>query len=131
MNNIQFYILIILIECFFTNDKIYRIKFGLFNQKSNENEASIINNIYHNGIYLNLSIGTPPQIIPFELDSNSQTFSISKYFFNKNLSSTYEQLSQKEEYYAYEQIDSGLDSKDVLNIDKNIHKKINFIFAEK
>ena len=131
MTNIQYYFLIILIECFLTNDKIYKIKFGLFNQQKIESDTSIINNIFYNRIYLNLSIGTPSQIIPFELDSNCQTFSVSNYFFNKNISSTYEQISKDKEYYAFEQVDTGLDSKDILNIDNNIRKKINFILAEK
>ena len=130
MNNFQYYILILLIERFFSNDKIFKIKFGLFNNRKSESDTSIVN-ILNNGLYLNLSIGTPPQIIPFELDSNSQTFSVSNYYFNKNASSTYEQDTSNEIYYASETVESGFDSNDIINIDNSIHKKINFILGAK
>ena len=130
MNIFQYYILILLIERFFSNDKIFKIKFGLFNNRKSESDTSIVN-ILNNGLYLNLSIGTPPQIIPFELDSNSQTFSVSNYYFNKNASSTYEQDTPNEIYYASETVESGFDSNDIINIDNSIHKKINFILGAK
>ena len=130
MNIFQYYILILLIERFFSNDKIFKIKFGLFNNRKSESDTSIVN-ILNNGLYLNLSIGTPPQILPFELDSNSQTFSVSNYYFNKNASSTYEQDTPNEIYYASETVESGFDSNDIINIDNSIHKKINFILGAK
>ena len=130
MYNLQYFFLILLIECFFSNDKIFRIKFGLFNNRKSDSDTSIVN-ILNNGLYSNLSIGTPPQIMPFELDSKSQTFSVSNYYFNKNASSTYEQDTANPIYYAYETLESGFDSKDNINIDNNIHKKLNFILAVK
>ena len=75
MNILNFYFLLLLIEFFSANDKIYRIKFGLFNPKSKESDSSFINNLFYNRIYVNLSIGTPPQILPFELDIKSHLMS--------------------------------------------------------
>ena len=129
MNIFKFYFLLLLIEFSSTNDKIYRIKFGLFNPKAKESESSLINNLFYNRIYVNLSIGTPPQILPFELETKSQTFCISYDFFNKSLSSSYVQVS-KENYYYNEDIENGFNSKDILNINNN-GEKINFILATK
>ena len=129
MNIFNFYFLLLLIEFSSTNDKIYRIKFGLFNPKSTESDSSYINNLFNNRIYVNLSIGTPPQILPFELDIKSQTFCTSNEYFNKSLSSSYVQVS-KENYYYHEDIENGFNSKDILNINDN-GEKINFILATK
>ena len=125
----KFYFVLLLFKLFISNDNIYRIPFGLFNQKKIEIDSDIINNILYNRLYLNLSIGTPPQIVPFELDINSQTFSVSNDIFNRNKSLTYEQISKKEAYFSYEDAEKGFNSKDVLNIDKSDNKKINFILC--
>ena len=130
MKIFHFYLIIILIKIFSSQNKIYRIPFGLFTQENSAKDSNLINNIIFNGIYLNLSIGSPSQITPFELDSNSQTFSVSDYYFNRSKSITYEQLSEKEEYYAFEQVEKGFNSKDILN-NNDAKKKINFILSMK
>ena len=124
------YILILLIRIFSSNNKIYRIPFGLFKQQNLDKETNIINNIVNNGKYLNLSIGTPPQLTPLELDTIYQTFSISNKYFKKNESLTYEQISE-EDYFIYEVSDDGFLSKDILNINNNVKKEINFILGTK
>ena len=127
------YILFLLLkEIFSSNNKIYKIPFGLFKQQNSEKEEdiNIINNIIDNRKYINLSIGTPTQLTPLELDNNSQTFSISNNFFNKNESSTYEQISKNEEYFIYDTSENGYNSKDILNIN-NTKKEINFILGTK
>ena len=130
MNIFHFYFILLLIEIIQANEKIYKIPFGLFNHKASEDVLNIINNICYNRIYLNLSIGTPPQILPFELDTKSQTFCISTDYFAKNKSTSYISLS-KEIYYYNEDVENGFDSKDILNINDNTNKKINFILATK
>jgi len=131
MNIYDFYFFLILLNEVSSKNKIYRIPFGLFKQKNSEKDSNIINNIVTNGKYLNLSIGTPPQITPFELDTNSQTFSASNETFNKNDSSTYEQISRDEAYFDYEVAEYGYTSKDILNIDDYVNTKINFILGTK
>ena len=135
MMKIFLYILLILLnEIYSSNNKIYRIPFGLFKHKNiyfKEKFDNIINNITQNRKYLNLSIGTPPQITQFELDSNSQTFSASNELFDRNKSSTYKQASIKEININFEVAEKGFNSKDILNIDKNTKKEIHFILGTK
>ena len=137
MNIFHYFFFILLNEIFSSNNNIYRIPFGLFKQEQSyffgksEKESNIINNIVDSGKYINLSIGTPPQIMPFEIDSNSQTFSASNELFNKNASSTYEQISSREININFEVCEKGFNSKDIINLDNNIKKKITFILGTK
>jgi len=124
-----FFALIFLFKMYSPNNIVYRIPFGLYNIKQIYNENDVINNIFNNIIYVNLSIGTPPQIVPFILNMNSQTFTVYEKVFNKNLSSTYKELSKLEILNDNEDISSGMNSKDILNIN-NQKKEINFIFSE-
>ena len=124
-----YYIIILLIIISSSKNQIYRIKFGLFNIKPNETDLSLINKIYFNQIYLNLSIGTPPQTIPFMLDTKSQTFCVSDDFFNSNKSSSFERISIGEVFYKYESVIRGFNSKDILTINGN-KNKINFILGK-
>ena len=122
-----YFFLLLLIKTFSSSNKIYRIKFGLYNEKYSSSD--IINNIFYNKLYLNLSIGTSPQIVPFVLDNEVQTFCVTNDIFNKNLSSTYEQISEHEISIDYEEARKGFTSMDILNIDDNVDKKINFIIG--
>jgi hypothetical protein len=93
-------------------------------------KTSFLQNLFYNLIYVNLTIGTPSQSIPFQLNMNSQAFYISNNYFNPNQSSTYELLSENEISYSYEYGTCGYQSKDILKID-NISKKIDFIYETK
>ena len=126
-----YYMFLLLAEIFSATNKVYKIPFGLFKLESFGKEDSLINNIVNNGKYLNLSIGTPPQLTQLELDTNSQTFSISSKYFRKNESSTFEKISINEEYFVYEVAENGFISKDILNIDSTTKKEINFILGTK
>ena len=124
-----FLALIFLFKIYSSNNTVYRVPFGLYNIKQKYNENDIINNIFNNIIYVNLSIGTPPQIVPFVLNINSQTFTVYKKVFNKNLSSGYKELSKLENLNGNEDISSGIRSIDILNIN-NQKKEINFILSD-
>lgn len=82
LNQINIFFILILLVKFnkSENNSIYRIPIGLYKSFEDNNEATLIQNIFFNFLYLNLSIGTPPQIIPFHLDINSQSFYVSKKF---------------------------------------------------
>ena len=83
MKKIKYYfLLLLLINIFSGEDKIYRIKFGLLNVKNFDIDSDLINNIFYNKIYLNLSIGTSVQTVPFELDNGVQTFCVTNDVFN-------------------------------------------------
>ena len=131
MNAFFLYILSLLAELSSLNDRAFGIKFGLFNQKSSSKDIHLINNIFYNGIYLNLSIGMPPQRVPLELDMNTQIFSISNKAFNKNQSSTYEDISKNEIFFDYDDIERGYNSKDIFILNNKTTNKINFLLGTK
>lgn len=126
MQKIHYYFFILsLIEIYSLNEKVHRIRFGLYNTKISGKD--IINNIFNNIIYLNLSIGTSAQIVPFELKSDCQTFCVTKEIYNKNKSSSYEETSDGEINISYEIAKKGFTCKDLWN--DNSDKKINFILG--
>ena len=125
------FIFIISIIALNTNNKIYRIPFGQHNFEylfQMQNYSSLVEDIFFNVIYINLSIGTPQQKIPFQLDVNSQTFFTSNYYFIPNKSNTYETISNSGKSFIYNDLKKGLISKDYINID-DIREKIDFIHA--
>lgn len=130
-NRIIEFILLLIINIYkINNNPIYKIQFGLYSAYDGEKKLSLLENIFYDLVYVNLSIGTPSQIIPFELNINSQTFYVPNKYFNPNKSSTYKSLSKGEESYSYEDVKAGFNSKDILKID-NIEEEINFIFETK
>ena len=130
-NRIIKYILFLIISIYRINsNQIYKIQIGLFNTFEGEKELSILENMFYDLAYVNLSIGTPSQIVPFELNINSQTFYVPNKFFNPNKSSTYQSLSKGEELYEYNDVKAGFNAKDILKID-NLKEEINFIFETK
>ena len=107
---------------------MYRIPFSLIN--CNKQSNNLIQNIFDNLAYVNLTIGTPSQKIPFQLNVNSQAFYLSHNYFNPSLSSTYELVSNEEKMsFSNEEI-SGFKAKDILNFN-NTKNTINFIFENK
>ena len=126
-----FYILLLIIRiCKYNSNEIYKIPFGLYNWNEEKKTMDFVQNIFYNLLYVNLTIGTPPQIIPFQLNVNSQAFYISNQYFNPNQSSTYELLSNEEISYEYEYGTYGYKSKDILKIN-DIEQKVDFIFETK
>ena len=108
----------------------YKIPFGLYRNKELCSDFNIMNNIYFNILHVNLSIGTPPQNVPFLLTIRSQTFAINNQIYNNNHSQTYEELSNYtiDFYNEDEFISSGFNSMDILNL-KNKKEKINFVLT--
>ena len=106
---------------------ILRIPFGLKNLKSASQYLS--ENIFQNIIYVNLTIGTPPQVIPSSLEINCQTFYFPTDIFDKRKSRSFSSTSDKETDIKYEEIKSALFSTDILHINGQ-SKKINFLLAE-
>ena len=125
------FVLLLIINIYRINsNQIYKIQIGLYNTYEGEKQLSLLENIFYDLAYVNLSIGTPFQIVPFQLNINSQTFYAPNKYFNPNESSTYHSLSKTEESYSYEDIKTGFNSKDILTID-NLKEEINFIFETK
>ena len=123
--------LILIIEIFSQNNNVLKFPFGLYKLESYRKENSTMFKIINNIKYVNLSIGSPPQLTPLELDTNFPTFSISNKYYNKSESTSYKQISEKEEYFIYEASDNGFLSNDIINIDDKTKKEINFILGTK
>ena len=104
-------ILLLILEIFSQKNNICRIPFGLFEIEDYHKENNTMFKIIRNIKYVNLSIGSPPQLTPLELDTNFPTFSISNKYYNKSESITYKQISEKEEYFIYEASEDGFFSK--------------------
>ena len=124
------YILLLIIDICEIKSDIYKIPFGIYNSFDENKTLTLIENVLYNLAFVNLSIGTPTQKVPFQLNINSQTFYVPIKYFNPNKSSTYKSISQKEVSYPYSDVKLGYNSKDILKID-NLEKEINFIFETK
>lgn len=130
--NLLLILLSIIIKLCLCNTNIHRIPLGLFYTYDNEEDdtTDLIRTIFFNFLCINLTIGTPPQIVPFRLNINSPTFYVTNKYFNRSASSTYETINNKESQYLFEDVETGFDSKDIININ-GIKRKINFIYATK
>ena len=106
----------------------YRIPFAMYKNSKEISNNSIVNNIFFNILYVNLSLGTPSQNISFALDINNNIFTVYNQLLNKSI--TYEELSKYENSNENEFISSGYNAMDILNLD-NKKEKINFILSTK
>ena len=126
---INFFILITYLKIFISDTNVYRIPFGLYNIKGKKFSHDIANSIFYNLIYVNLSIGTPSQNVPFGLSINSQTFTVYNKTFNQSKSSTFEGKSNfTNDEDDNEIVSIGINSLDVLTINDK-KQKINFILS--
>ena len=125
-------LLSLVIKLTLCNKNILRIPLGLFYSYDNEEDdtSDLIRTIFFNFLCVNLTIGTPPQTVPFRLNINSPTFYVTNKYFNRSASSTYEVINKNESKYLLEDVDTGFDSKDIININGD-KRKINFIYATK
>ena len=100
----------------------------MFKNSGENSNFSIVNNIFSNIMYINLSIGTPPLNIPFALNINSEIFTLYSKIYNN--SETYEEISKYENDDEEEFISLGYKAMDILNINDK-KEKINFILSTK
>ena len=101
-----------------SSNRIVRMPIGLINTNlqgdKEEDSGNIIKDIFYNLEYVNLTIGTPSQIIPCHININSRSFFISNKYFDSTQSSTYELFSDEVIFYGL--ITSGIVVKDKLKI---------------
>ena len=102
----------------------FRIPFSMYKNSKESSNFSIVNNIFFNIIYVNLSIGTPPQNISFSIDINSEIFTVYNKLYNNSI--TYEEISKYENDDDNEFTSSGFKEKDILN--KIIKKKKSILY---
>ena len=103
-----------------------RIPFGLKNTNNVEINSDLINKMFKNIIYINLTIGTPAQIVPLILRIDSRIFYISSKTFNKTNSNTFNSTTDFEIYFDYEYVESGYYSTDFFHFNNN-STKIEFL----
>lgn len=110
--------------------EIIKIPLGIINSKNNTEKDSLISKLTINKPYANLSVGTPPQIIPVLFLKDSFSLFIYEDNFNKNISSTYNSSSKEPIPYFLDFYITGYPSKDIINFgnykDKNF---FDFVFA--
>ena len=136
INGMVFYILLIQVIKNSINNKVYRIPFSQHNYEyifnTRTNYSNIAESIFFNVIYINLSLGEPPQTIPFHLNINSQAFyTTDKYYFIPNKSKTYDSISYNEQSFNYDDLKKGIIFKDYIQLNNNMQNKtkIEFIYG--
>jgi hypothetical protein len=126
-----FYISLLLANFYiYKSNDILKIPIGLFNNNEQKDTNNFLLDIFFTLNYVNLSIGTPPQTLPFQININSQTFSVSNKYFNPNNSLSFKNLSNEEIFYVNEDTIYGYNVKDILKIN-GVEKEINFIYETK
>ena len=106
----------------------YRIPFSMYKNSKESSDFSIVNNIFFNIMYVNLSIGTPSQNISFSININSEIFTVYNKLYNNSI--TYEELSKYENDEDNDFTSSGFKAMDILKINDKT-EKINFILSTK
>ena len=106
-----------------------RIPFGIMDKTNNDSEA-FINKITLNGIYTNLSFGTPPVLIQLNMKINYESFHLPSNLINTSYSKTMNCTSDLEIYIGFEDIAYGYYCNDIIYIN-NTEKRVNFILNGK
>jgi len=110
MNNL---IIIFLFKISFC--EIIKIPLGIFNPKNNSENLSLISKIFYSKPYINISIGTPPQLIPVLFLKDSFSLFVYESNFNRNKSSTFNLSSKQAIPYFLDIYCTGYPSKDIIN----------------
>ncbi len=103
-------------------------------------EKNYIDSLLNSQLTCKIPIGTPQQILPLNIKLNTYTTYISSSSikepesmikFNELKSSSYKKISDKIEYYDYQDFSYGIKSIDkfYLNVNNNTHQDITFILA--
>ena len=99
MYGMVLYIFFLFIEVINSSNKIYKIPFAQHNYEyifnTQKNISNIVETIFFNVIYVNLSFGTPAQKIPFQLNINSESFYILDKSFTPKDSNSFNFISSK------------------------------------
>ena len=122
-------IFFILLNAFFT--KIIKIPFGIINREEDSEISPLITNLVYNKIYINFTIGSPPQKIKIMLHKDNYALFISKNNFNKNLSDSLESDTETTTFYL-DLLYTGYYSKDIMTFGNYINNttKLNFVISE-
>ena len=105
---------IIIILFFLKNSfcEIIKIPLGILNLKNTSENKSLIHELFFSKPYLNITIGTPSQIIPLLFLKDSFSLFIHENNFNKNKSSTFNSSREAIPYFL-DIYSTGYPSKDI------------------
>lgn len=110
---------------------IIRIPFGIINREEDAEISPLITNLVYNKIYINFTIGSPPQKLKIFLHKDNYALFISKNNFNKNLSDSLESDTETTTFFL-DLLYTGYYAKDIINFGNYINntKKLNFIISD-
>ena len=110
---------------------IIKIPFGIINREEDAEKSPLITNLVYNNIYINFTIGSPPQKLKIFLHKDNYALFISKNNFNKNLSDSLESDTQETTFYL-DLLYTGYYSKDIINFGNYINntEKLNFVISD-
>ena len=94
--------------------EIIKIPLGILNPSNTSENNSLILTLLDSRLYINISIGTPPQLIPVLFLKDGFSLFIFEKNFNKNKSSTYNSLGVIKSYFL-DIYSIGYESKDIIN----------------
>ena len=125
--------ILILILLFFNVSftEIIRIPFGIINTEKESESYSLISKLVYNRLYINFTVGNPPQKIKIFLRKDSFALNIFRENFNRNLSQTFEYNRLLQTFFL-DIYYTGYFSEDILkfgNFDNNNNKKLNFVLT--
>ena len=109
--------------------EIIKIPLGILNLKNTSENKSLIHELFFSKPYLNITIGTPSQIIPLLFLKDSFSLFIHENNFNKNKSSTFNSSREAIPYFL-DIYSTGYPSKDIINFG-NYHgnKYLDFVLS--
>ena len=94
--------------------EIIKIPIGIINPKNNSENLSLVSKLFFNKPYINISIGTPPQLIPILFLKDSFSLFVYETNFNRNKSSTFSSSGEAIPYFL-DIYSTGYPSKDIIN----------------
>ncbi len=94
---ILFFILVIFFKISLTD--IIKIPFGIINTEKDSDSYSLISKLVYNRLYINFTIGTPPQNIKLYLRKDSYALFINELNFNKDKSDSFESKKSLETFF--------------------------------
>ena len=120
---------VILIKIFLS--EIIKVPFGIINTEKDSDSYPLIGKLLFNKLYINLTIGNPPQKIKVYLRKDSYALYISEKNFNNNISDSYKSNNILETCFL-DIYTTGYLSKEIIRIgdyQNNNNKKLDFVLA--
>ena len=123
--------IIILILFNISLSEIIKISFGIINTEKYSQTPNLISKLVYNRIYINMTVGTPPQLIKLYLRKDNYALYIKEENFNKTLSESFESNNILNTFFL-DIYTTGYFSKDFIefgNYKNNNNDKIDFVYS--